>query len=390
MMRQTHGEIPSMKNQKNLLSGCFIIIFVGACIGIALVASVTFGIESHIRQVFGDAAGDLSTQQRLYLSVKLFLQEDALTTPLDANGFPRPFTIELGEPTGSVIQRLEDEGLIRDAAALRTYLIYKGMDTTLQAGEYNLSPNQTPIEIAYTLQDATPGIVKFRILPGWRLEEIAQALPTSGIAIEPERFLITARSNPGGVFLPYHLPTHANMEGFLYPDTYQFRRDVPVQEFFQTILSNFQQKLPTEIQEGFERQGLDVFDGVILASIVQREAMVEEEMPLIASVFLNRLAIGMTLDSDPTVQYAIGYNQNQKTWWTNPLSSLDLRTNSPYNTYLNPGLPPGPICNPGQAALKSVAFPAQTPYYYFRAKCDGSGKHVFAETYQEHLNNGCP
>jgi UPF0755 protein len=144
------------------------------------------------------------------------------------------------------------------------------------------------------------------------------------------------------------------------------------------------------MQAGFERQGLDVYAAVTLASIVERESIDASEMPLIASVFLNRLAIGMNLDADSTAQYALGYNEGQNTWWTNPLGASDLQVESPYNTYRFPGLPPGPIANPGWNALRAVAFPAQTPYYYFRAACDGSGKHLFAETYAEHLQNACP
>jgi UPF0755 protein len=98
----------------------------------------------------------------------------------------------------------------------------------------------------------------------------------------------------------------------------------------------------------------------------------------------------MKLDSDPTVQYALGYNSTQNTWWTNPLTANDLQTQSPYNTYLNAGLPPGPIANPSISALQAVAFPAQTPYYYFRARCDGSGRHLFAATLEEQVKNACP
>ena len=127
-----------------------------------------------------------------------------------------------------------------------------------------------------------------------------------------------------------------------------------------------------------------------MASIIQREAVVESEMPLIASVFYNRLAAGMNLQTDPTVQYAIGYNVLQGTWWTNPLSLDDMKLDSPYNTYLYPGLPPGPISNPGLPALEAAAFPEQSNYYYFQAKCDGSGLHNFAETYQQHQQNYCP
>jgi UPF0755 protein len=129
---------------------------------------------------------------------------------------------------------------------------------------------------------------------------------------------------------------------------------------------------------------------VTLASIVQREAVIQDEMPMIASVFLNRLAVNMKLDSDPTVQYALGYQNGRGGWWTNPLSLADLQIDSPYNTYIYTGLPPGPIANPSLEALQYVAQPAQTPYFYFRAACDGSGRHNFAITFNEHLNNACP
>jgi UPF0755 protein len=111
---------------------------------------------------------------------------------------------------------------------------------------------------------------------------------------------------------------------------------------------------------------------------------------LIASVYLNRIAIGMKLDADPTVQYALGYQFDTGLWWKNPLSLADLEVVSPYNTYLNNGLPPTPISNPGIDALMAVANPQSSPYYFFRAACDGSGYHVFAETFEEQLANSCP
>ncbi len=156
------------------------------------------------------------------------------------------------------------------------------------------------------------------------------------------------------------------------------------------FLGNFSLHLTIELRDGFARQGLDVYQAVTLASIVQREAVVEEERAQIASVFLNRLEESMKLDSDPTVQYALGFDSLQGTWWTNPLSMPDLQFDSPYNTYLYAGLPPAPIANPSLSALRAVAFPAETPYFYFRARCDGSGLHDFSVTFEEHLQNGCP
>ena len=118
--------------------------------------------------------------------------------------------------------------------------------------------------------------------------------------------------------------------------------------------------------------------------------MQAEEQPIIASVFLNRLSIGMRLETDPTVQYAIGLNPATGSWWKSPLALVDLQVDSPYNTSKINGLPPGPIASPALSALQAVAYPAQTPYYFFRARCDGSGLHLFAETFEGHLQNACP
>jgi UPF0755 protein len=175
-----------------------------------------------------------------------------------------------------------------------------------------------------------------------------------------------------------------------YPGSYRLPRQSTAGEVITTLLEAFQTQLTPDILAGFERQGLDIYKAVILASIVERETVIDDEMPLIASVFLNRLAEGMPLEADSTVQYALGYQEETGTWWKVPLSLDDLQIDSPYNTYLYGGLPPEPIANPGLLALKAVAFPAQTGYYYFRAACDDSGEHRFAETFEEHLQNACP
>jgi len=310
-----------------------------------------------------------------------------LTQPLDLSGAEQSFTIEMGESVDSVANHLESVGLIRDAGSFRTYLIYSGLDTSIQAGEYKLSTTMSALDVAHELQDATPEEVTFVVLPGWRVEEIADSLPTSGLPITYDEFLSASKTPPEG----FDFLAGANsVEGFLYPDSYIFSRQIAVDGMIDQMLRNFAAHLTADLTNGFERQGLTIYQAVTLASMVEREAVQEEEQPLIASVYLNRLNIGMKLDADPTVQYAIGYNFLQRSWWTNPLSLLDLEVNSVYNTYRYEGLPPTPIANPSLGALRAVAFPAETTYYYFRAKCDGSGFHIFAETFDEHLANGCP
>jgi UPF0755 protein len=180
------------------------------------------------------------------------------------------------------------------------------------------------------------------------------------------------------------------MEGFFFPDVYILPRTTSVDQFLDIAARNFASHLTEDLRSGFNAQGLDVYQAVTLASMVERESVHDEEMSLIASVFLNRLNIGMTLGSDPTVQYTLGYDTLNGTWWTNPLSLEDLKTDSPYNTYVYTGLPPGPIASPSLEALQAVAFPQASDYYYFQAQCDGSGYHTFAATFEEHLANSCP
>ena len=360
------------------------------CLALAAAGWLVTQLPAQAELTFGPPAPGLGAYQRYSLAARLLLNETQLLTSHAPQGQPQPFKIELGESTYSITNRLERVGLVSDAGVLRDYLIYSGLDTTIQAGEYTLSPRFSPLEIAQALQDATPSEITFRILPGWRLEEIAAALPTSGLSFSPEAFLEIATRPPVSLPLAQERPSGSSLEGFMFPDSYRLPRDIPIEDFLPIVLDDFQAKVGPDLLQGWQNQGLSLFQAVALASIVQREAIVEEEMPMIASVFANRLLAGMRLDSDPTVQYALGYDDTKDTWWKNPLSLEDLQINSPYNTYQIPGLPPGPIANPSLNALRAVAFPADTPYYYFRAACDGSGRHNFAETFEQHQANACP
>jgi UPF0755 protein len=359
-------------------------------LGASAIYYVFVKVPQLTQQQFGPPAPSLSLLQRSTYSFQLLINENDLENPVEVPGKEINFKIESGETAASVAILLNQAGLIRNAEAFRVYLVYAGLDTHLQAGDYQLNSGATPLEIAQKLQDATPEEVTFVILPGWRIEEIAASLPTSGLSISSEDFIAAAQSTTSGIPLNQPSLDIKSLEGFFFPDTYQVPRNISLDQFIQIVLKNFDFKVTAEIRQGFTHQGLTLLQGVTLASIVQKEAVVEVEQPIIASVFLNRLKKGMNLDSDPTVQYALGYNSGQHTWWTNPLSAADLQIDSPYNTYLYAGLPPGPISNPGLSALQAIAFPAETPYFYFRAKCDGSGTHNFAVTLDEQIQNACP
>jgi UPF0755 protein len=355
---------------------------------LALVLLVAgFYVPMAAEDSFGPPSPALNSWQRFSFGLELTGHAGDLILPMDVYGAEQLFIIESGESVISISNRLEDAGLIANARTFRIYLVWTGMDGYIQTGMYRLSPALTAESIAGMLQTTTLTEVTFTVLPGWRMEEIAASLPTSGLNIPPEAFLMAA-ATPG--LLGDIIPAGAAAEGFLYPDTYILPRTTTADQLVSILLQQFSLELTTDLRNGFANQGLSVYEAVTLASIIEREGMVDDELPTIASVFYNRLAIGMKLQTDPTVQYAIGYNHVQGTWWTNPLSAADLQFNSAYNTYLYPGLPPAPISNPGLAALTAVAFPAQTPYYFFQAQCDGSGLHNFSETFEQHEQNYCP
>jgi UPF0755 protein len=367
------------------------LLAVAGLIGLVIITVIVVPslIFSKAEQKFGSPSPELNLRQRIYLSGLILLQSKDLTQPLNPDGSVVKLTIDPGESVSSITGKLWEEGLISNPGVFRSYLQYTGLDTRLKAGEYKLSPDMSPIEIAQAIQSSISADVTLTILPGWRVEEVANALPSSGFNITPEEFLAAVQTHPDGYSFSACM-ANDSLEGYLFPGSYTLPRESTLNDLLPQILMKFETEVNPEIRSGFTTQGLDLCQAVTLASMIEREAVLEEEMPLIASVFYNRLNSGDVLASDPTVQYALGYNQDQETWWTNPLSIQDLKVDSPYNTYVNSGLPPGPISNPGLAALRAAAFPAQTPYYYFRAACDGSGRHLFSETFEGHLANECP
>lgn len=347
-------------------------------------------IPSRAEVLYGPPVETLSNRQRLMISWRLLNNEEKLLRPSNPLLGEIPFTIENGESTDSIITHLALINLISSTELFRDYLIYTGLDTHLQAGDYLLNGEMSAVDIAIVLQDPTPRTIHLTVLAGWRMEQIAESLPPSGLTISPEEFLAAARERYPFPRIQNQVPKGFPLEGLFAPGTWELERTITAGDLVIYLTTQTEEAINQAILNGLEQQGLTLYEGIILASIIERETIVIDEMPIIASVFLNRLEVPMKLETDPTVQYALGYNPAQNTWWTNPLTYADLEVDSPFNTYLYPGLPSTPICNPSLAALQAVAFPAQTPYYYFRAACDQSGKHNFSETYDQHLNYACP
>ena len=348
-----------------------------------------FLVPQKVESIFGSADPALSTIQKMQYTFRLYQESSMLLDPKSENAHEELFTVEPAEGVQSIVNRLQTENLISSADAMVDYLVYKGYDRSLRAGEYYLSASMSIVEIADKIHTSVGDRTKFATIPGWRKEEVAYSLASYGFGFTSDDFLNAVQHPEKDSLLPEQYRGLSDLEGYLFPGSYAIDREVTAKELVAMMVDGFDQAVTPKMEKKYTRNGLSLQQAVVLASIIEKEAVISSEKPMIASVFYNRLARGMNLETDPTVQYAIGYNASKKTWWTNPLSLADLQTSSSYNTYLHPGLPPGPICSPGIEALQAVAFPADTHYYYFRSACDGSGKHKFSASLEEHIQNAC-
>lgn len=381
--------IRAKRRKSNLAAQFFLLIFGVCAVAVAgMLAFASFGRRG--LDVLGAGSPDLNPAERALLTAYLAARTGDLTTPAGTDPTPVDFSVAPGETAGVVAERLATQGLIADAQLLTSYLRYLGLDNQVEAGDFILRRTMTTPEVARALTDALAREVVVRVTEGWRLEQIAEALALHpALADRSDEFVLLAGPNSPRVhafgFLSGLAPG-ASLEGYLFPDTYLLRPDATASDILAKLLGNFEARLPPDYQSQVAARGLTLHQAITLASLIEREAVVSDERPLIASVIYNRLAAGQLLEIDAAVQYALGQPGN---WWPR-LEGLDLRTIvSPYNTYALAGLPPGPIANPGLDSIQAAANPAVTNYFYYRALCDGSGRHVFAVTYEEHLANAC-
>ncbi|HUG07094.1 MAG TPA: endolytic transglycosylase MltG [Candidatus Limnocylindria bacterium] len=297
----------------------------------------------------------------------------------DTRADNRPFVIARGETAGEIAKRLEEEGFIRSALAFGYILYESERENALQSGTYTVSAALTPREIAKLFERAPGEQIILRIIDGWRLTEVATAVNKAFPSITKEAFTAAAVVGDRKNTVLAGMEPAAPLEGYLFPDTYFMRPDMTAPQIVEVLLDTFERKVGATLRTASARRNMPIYDLVKLASIIEREARDRGESATIAGVFTNRLDIGMKLDADPTIQYALGE-------WRE-LSLADLRLDSPYNTYLYAGLPPTPIANPGAAALEGAANPAKVPYFFFVAKSDGTGGHAFSVTLEEHEAN---
>ena len=289
------------------------------------------------------------------------------TLPVDKSDLSsKIFVIRNGEGLTEVANNLSSEKLIRNKIVFYIVIKRLGYERKIQAGDFRISPSMDAYEIAKLLTHGTLDIW-VTIIEGLRREEIAQLI-SQNLDIPESEFLKLAQ------------------EGYLFPDTYLFPKSATAAGVIEVFSNNFEKRYDENLKSAARRKGLSDDEVIILASLVEKEARLQEDMQDVASVLLKRLQNDWPLQVDATIQYALGYQAQEKRWWKTHLTSADLKIDTPYNTYKNLGLPPTPISNPGLNAIKAVVNAnVNTPYWFYVS--DKNGKLHFARTNEEHEAN---
>jgi len=273
------------------------------------------------------------------------------------------FVIRQGSGIKAIANDLKKSDLIRNTLSFTLFLQQSGLDKKIRAGDFRLSPSLSAQKIAKILTESSEDIW-VTIPEGKRAEEVASILEQKLTGFDDT--------------WQNELRTH---EGYLFPDTYLIPRDASLDTIIKTLTNTFELRFKSVVNStDLTREQL-----VTLASLIEREAKHDEDRPLISSVIHNRLDIGMAVQIDATVQYAVGYDDTEQKWWKKNLTFADLKINSPYNTYLRTGLPPAPIANPGLKALQAAANPASTDFLYYIT--DKNGINHYAKTNDQHNAN---
>lgn len=277
----------------------------------------------------------------------------------------KTFVITPGESLEKISKRLQDEGIVKNSLTFRILAAVKGFSKKIQAGSFRLSPTESASQI---LADLTRGTfdVWVTIPEGFRVEEIADLL-NQKLGIDKAEFIKLAR------------------EGLMFPDTYLIPKKAAALELSKIMMDNFDKRINQNLANEIKKSGLTLDQVIILASIVEREAKFEKDRPIVAGILIKRWRKSLALDADATVQYVLGYQPAEKSWWKKTITTQDLASNSPYNTRKFAGLPPAPICNPGLSSIRAVVQPAVSEFFYYLS--DKNGSMHYAATLEEHIAN---
>jgi UPF0755 protein len=272
-----------------------------------------------------------------------------------------------------IAERLEQQGLIRHRYAFLLMARLMGESNHLKAGEYELQPSMPLVQIIDKLARGDATAVWFTVPEGYSIDQVADTLWQLGM-VDKHRFLKLAHVNAARYDVGLK-PPRRSLEGYLFPDSYKFKKGVSERTVITGMLQNFHSKVVENLGEDVRANDLPLDKIVTVASLIEHEARMPEDRPLIAAVIYNRLHRHMKLQIDASVLYALGHHKDR-------VLLADLKVDSPYNTYVHPGLPPGPICSPGLASIQAALRPAKADYLYYVARSNGS--HIFSTTLAEH------
>ena len=367
----------------------FGVVRIGLILITVLIAAIGYAyyreLTNELWGVIGAPAAYLSKYQKVVFTLKFETQREKILAPNEAMTERAVVPIREGDTPQAVAAHMKSAGIITDETLFLDYLVYRGIDRRLVPSQYVIPERSSLKEAAEALISADQRLLQYTILPGLRLEEIAATFPSYGVSFSGEDFLTLARNYPAS----RHPTGGTSLEGYLLSGHYLIHQAISPESFLEGMVRTFEEAITPEIRDGLARQGLTLDQGVILASMVTREAALSSEYGLIASVFINRFHAGMKYQCDPTVQYALGYDPELASWWKPSLTYEDLAIDSRYNTYVYAGFPPTAISNFSIEALEAVANPVRSNYLYFRASCDHLQSHNFSETYAEHVAKEC-
>jgi UPF0755 protein len=336
--------------------------------------------------------GDVPGADAVLIKTYLDANAEKLAQPAGSDDTPVTFVVYPGETATEIAERLQEAGLISDSELFRRYVQYHELDAGIEAGEFSLRQTMTIPEVAQTLQRGQVAEQIVTIQEGLRLEQVA-ATVAEQTSISEAEFLSLTTTGWRNAALSYgfltEIPSDVTLEGFLFPETYRLPEDASAMDLLTRMLDQFDTRVTPEMRTAATTNEVTLYQLVTMASIIEREAVLDAERPFISSVYYNRWDSYWLLNADPTVQYAMASQPGWTGEWWPQLTPEDYQgVVSPYNTYLNRDLPPGPICSPGAASIEAAAYPAETDYYYFLADCTkNDGSHIFAATEEEHLQN---
>jgi len=299
-----------------------------------------------------------------------------LKRPFSLENKKEIFIIQQGESLNLIAQNLNKKGIIKYPWLFIGYCWYHNLNKKIQVGKYWLSPKMTIPEIADILSQGKVAEIKITFPEGYTIDQMANTLEEKGI-VKAEEFKKAAEKYYPFEFLNDR-PPKQNLEGFLFPDTYQFSLETKADEIVEKMLLNFDRKLDSRLRQDIKKTNMNIYEIVTMASIIEKEVSDFQDQRIVAGIFYRRWNSGLPLQSCATLAYILKTNKKR-------FSYKDTQTESPYNTYLNKGLPPGPICNPGLSAIKAAIYPQKTDYLYFLSTPEG--KTIFAKTYEEQVLN---